>query len=768
MPRRKKASPLATIAVVAVLGFALLRYLFVENSAVGALIVIALIAGVAWNFRDKFSATPSKKPEPRTVLQRAPEKDEDLASFTLETARDRAPSRAPDARGNAPRWVAAGAKVQVQGLLLHGPLFEGSGVRAPQGNPDPGVIDPDLKISKYVENNPGPLGYYPNYTRISPAQRRVYLDWLAGGRTDSRVDVGYAFLYFYGLERRVLADMPRDQEARRDIPALRAELTRLMGLFSSNRSFGRYASSLVERMSLLDIAGDRVVDLSSSEIAIKIALGQCARDGLVVPASMLAAWVLRGANFKLPPAVRRHPELFYRALQEEISKLHPEGMRLRANRTYLGHAYRAAAEGYVGTQDLKSNLPDVSATVQPSRDLQAAADRVIESLARYTRSVGTRVEAADSMDHLAHLPVHLWPSTRRQQIEGLQKSLNGGMRVATLQELLAAVGLAHPQARKAQVTLQGALERLGMGIEPPLGSGTASLPADHQVVLFTQSTGQDTRLTSAAGQTAQIMLDLGLSVALADGSIGAAEMRLLMRQIDTWAGIGDGQKARLKARLRRAIAIPPSTRTSVAKIKVLDEPVRRALGHLLSSIAAVDGDPTADEVRVIEKTYKALGLGASQVYSDLHEKKPSPEDVKVPAPAAKTSATTISLDSERIAAIQAETQAVASLLAKVFAEEAPEPAVEETDSAADEQAVEAAPSILPGLDAEHDAFLRVLITRGNWTRAELEDLSADSELMLDGALERINEAAFERYNEPLIDGEDPVEIHLELLEKEAA
>lgn len=766
MARRKKASPLAALAVVAVLGLALLRYLFVENPALGALIVSAAIAGIGWTYRDKFTAKPSKKPEAHPG-HREREQEENLATFTLGTERARAPSRIPVPRGSTARWVPAGVQIELQGLQLRGPLFEGSGVRAPQGNPDPGVIDTSLKISKYVENNPGPLGYYPNYSRISPGQRRVYLDWLAGGRTDARVDVGYAFLYFYGLERRVLVDMPRDREALRDIPTLRAELTRLMGLFSSSRSFGRYASNLIERMALLETAAPGPVDLSSSEIAIKIALGQHARDGLAVPASMLAAWVLRGANFKLPPAVRRHPDLFYRAFQDELAKLHPEGLRLRANRTYLGHAYRAAAEGYVGTQDLKSNLPDVSATVQPGRDLQAAAERVVESLLRYTRSVGTKVETADSMDHLAHLSVHLWPSARRQPIETLQKSLNGGLRVASLQELLTSVGLAYPQPRKAQVTLQGVLERLGMGIEPPLGSGAAVLPPDHQLVVFTQPTGQDTRLTSPAGQTAQIMLDLGLSVALADGSIGAAEMRLLMRQIDTWAGIGDGQKARLKARLRRAIAVPPSTRSSVAKIKVLDEPVRRALGHLLSSIAAVDGDPTADEVRIIEKTYKALGLGASQVYSDLHEKKPVSAGAKVPASTAKASSTTFILDSERIAAIQAETQAVANLLAKVFTEDAPEPVVEEAELASEEAAVEATPTILPGLDAEHDAFLRVLVTRGSWTRHELEDLATDSELMLDGALERINEAAFERYNEALVDGEDPVEIHIELLEKEA-
>lgn len=52
-----------------------------------------------------------------------------------------------------------------------------------------------------------------------------------------------------------------------------------------------------------------------------------------------------------------------------------------------------------------------------------------------------------------------------------------------------------------------------------------------------------------------------------------------------------------------------------------------------------------------------------------------------------------------------------------------------------------------------------------WTRAELADAAADLDLMLDGALEQINEAAFDAFDEPLCEGDDPVSVNTGLLEK---
>ena len=70
-----------------------------------------------------------------------------------------------------------------------------------------------------------------------------------------------------------------------------------------------------------------------------------------------------------------------------------------------------------------------------------------------------------------------------------------------------------------------------------------------------------------------------------------------------------------------------------------------------------------------------------------------------------------------------------------------------------------------GLDHDHSTFLRRLIGQHVWSRDELADMAADMELMLDGALEHINETMLDSFEAPLAEGDDPIEINQELLEK---
>ena len=59
----------------------------------------------------------------------------------------------------------------------------------------------------------------------------------------------------------------------------------------------------------------------------------------------------------------------------------------------------------------------------------------------------------------------------------------------------------------------------------------------------------------------------------------------------------------------------------------------------------------------------------------------------------------------------------------------------------------------------------MLLSRPEWSREELLDVAADLDLMLDGALERINEAAFDTHDMAFLEGEDPVTVNSEILEK---
>lgn len=121
------------------------------------------------------------------------------------------------------------------------------------------------------------------------------------------------------------------------------------------------------------------------------------------------------------------------------------------------------------------------------------------------------------------------------------------------------------------------------------------------------------------------------------------------------------------------------------------------------------------------------------------------------------------VDAARLAAIRAETAAVSSVLADVFDDaEAPAPAAAASEGVSPAAAAEA-PERYAGLDPRHGQFLHELAARESWPRAEFDRLAREFGLMPGAAMENLNAWAFERFDEPLVEEGDPVQLNLHLL-----
>ena len=113
---------------------------------------------------------------------------------------------------------------------------------------------------------------------MTPDCRQRYLDWLGSGKRESNIDIGYVFLYFYGLERRLLVEQPPSAE----IDVLVQELKRLRTIYSANRSFDSYSGRLLDAVDFLrnvkDASRPFVPDLSAScgemPVPLKVAIAR--------------------------------------------------------------------------------------------------------------------------------------------------------------------------------------------------------------------------------------------------------------------------------------------------------------------------------------------------------------------------------------------------------------------------------------------------------------------------------------------------------------
>ena len=86
-------------------------------------------------------------------------------------------------------------------------IYVGRLLRSAIGTTEPALINPDLPVARHRSATTGhDLAPYPSYHLISASERAAYLAWLADGRRDTQVPIGVVWLFFFGLERRVLLD----------------------------------------------------------------------------------------------------------------------------------------------------------------------------------------------------------------------------------------------------------------------------------------------------------------------------------------------------------------------------------------------------------------------------------------------------------------------------------------------------------------------------------------------------------------------------------
>jgi hypothetical protein len=108
---------------------------------------------------------------------------------------------------------------------------------------------------------------------------------------------------------------------------------------------------------------------------------------------------------------------------------------------------------------------------------------------------------------------------------------------------------------------------------------------------------------------------------------------------------------------------------------------------------------------------------------------------------------------DRLAQIRAETERVAAMLEEVFADD-------------DLQATTVEPvsdGPLAGLDREHTVLVTQLLTRSNWPRATFDSAVSEVGLMPSGAMETINEWAFDHFGDALLEDGDPIVVNRTLV-----
>ena len=683
-------------------------------------------------------------------------------------------------------WVPCGRTVQIAGYSISGGLiYFGNGLKSvTHWSEEPALIDPKLPLFNAPADHEGRyMSYWPSYSQIHAASRAAFIEWLAGGRKAPKTYIGYVFIYFYGLERRALVDTKNSAAARNDMSAILSEVKRLLSIYGDNGSFHGYASKFLDVLHFQQTTvplyrTSPQIEPCSWEIplSLKIALGQIARDGVPLSAEWALAWAENDPSMPRRMPVQRCPNEFRELFKLRYAEKFGDGLKLKPNKTRIQATYRPASPSFGGLVEIPlPDLPDITRLTGPSSKISDLVTACTDELEGYSRYLGRNPDGRNSIESASYLPQPLLQKHAGKEFQKLSSWLDGQISSDVSVSVSFAAFLEHiPSIKqsgfgKKEVTaIANLLGKMNIGMEPDPRFGNFIPKPDQDMVLF--RVGDNAPDSPSAEYSATtVVLHLASAVASADGTVDPNEERHLVEHLESWLHLSADEKTRLRAHTQWLLSSFPGMSGVKKRIELLKQEQRESLGRFLVGVAQADGyiDPT--EMKMLTKIYDMLGLDTQSLYSHAHAAAIEPVTVQtadfarpqgyaIPSPPPKPTEG-ISLDMSSIEAKLAETVAVSAILNNIFTgEEAAPPSMPVSEPAISEVSI-------AGLDSESFAFMRVLASKLIWAREELERLAADHNLMLDGTLDRINDASFDHFGGPFFEGDDPIEIDPEIVDR---
>ena len=412
--------------------------------------------------------------------------DADLSDFRITIDISSSRDRQPASKNKEPaRWIAPGETVKVANFDIKGGYFYyGGKLNAPNymyGDfKDASLIDPELKVDTSSPDYKGDqMGYWPYYWSISPQSRAAYIEWLASNRDDPACYIGYVFLYFYGIERRLIIDGKHISSSERG--ALIDEILRLKRIYGGNHSFNRYAANLsayawalYNRKERPD--GSLLSGTGEFTSEFKYLLGEAVADGVPVSSELALAWVRSHPEYSLRTPAMRCAREFDLLFKLRYKEKFGQGITIKPNKTRLQLDYYPASPtlNRYGSIGVKLDLPDPSRLRGPVTKLMKIATSCTDELDAYSRYIGKPANSKASLAAIAYLPDVLTDLVEHGKFNELKSWFRSKMAhsvgIIQTEEISLKVWENAPVKinKKEAETLANLVEKAGFGLAPDM------------------------------------------------------------------------------------------------------------------------------------------------------------------------------------------------------------------------------------------------------------------------------------------------------------
>jgi tellurite resistance protein len=770
MGRRKSGSSRGT-GLVVVLGLLLAAlaavYRFIQEhlAAVGVVCALLLLTFLLYRFGSRRQSTGMNS----NTANRAAEINGGQERAFEKSDGQRIRGRSASA---AAKWVRPGETITIQGVTITSGLFYfGEAVSFDGAEIDAYVLNPQLSARTPRPDVAGAsMPYWPSYADVTPTARRAFLDWMATGRQAASYGIGHVFLFFYGLEHRLFVE--RDLSS---APILITEVERLIATRSDSDSFQGYARRFVDvakcaagmPLPVPEISAERAYS-AEMDLGVRLHLGRRLSGSRILLSEDALLWVLALPDVYLRTAAVRCFGEFVALWHLRFRARFADGYGVSTSGNIDVHYEAASGAFRVVVDGPHRDYPDVAKAKTSPEPLRQLVQDCTDEIDGFSRLLGRRPDARDSVQAALLLPADLLSETGFEALRlfgaRLSEIMGGQSRASTkMRAVLQAANFEMPESGKVSAGLADqlgqVLDRLDVAIEPDRRFGSAVPQLDDQVFLFNAKGGGPVDPERPPYRTMKAQVEVAVLAAAADGETSGDEMSRVIGGIRDGKDLSAVEKARLIAFAVTTFNSPPKLSRVMKRLAERSVAEREAIANAALAVVGGGGNVDPDEVRFLERLHKALGLPKERVYSELHRAAPKADEpvavseerrqAGIPIPkepvAPPDHAARVRIDAVRLARTQRETAAVAELLANIFEEESTPVAVETPVASAAKGAA------FEGLDGPHTELLELIELRGSVPRVEFDERARAMKLLAEGALERINDWSFDRFDEPLLE-----------------
>lgn len=700
------------------------------------------------------------------------EGEDELVTFTISYGHEEEKSK----NKTPGKWISGNESINVKGVQLRGNFYYGGTLKALDNErsyfsnqeTEASLVDDSLKITpadfSYTDQS---LAYWPKFISLSPKARGAYLNWLASDRNHPDAPIGYVFIYFYGIERRVIHDANNKQVLDSEYLGLFEEVSRLKVVYGESRSFFNYATRLIEFMCLQrpDVCKIDAESFSfaNDSLLFKFELSTVVASGQSISPQLALSWIKFYPEYRFRTPARRCAKEFAALFKTRYAEKYGNGFVVKPNKTKLNISYWPASSTLSNVQINQDDLPDPSMLKGPTNKLIAIADVCTEELEQYSRYLGKKDTSSNDIAALLLLPEQLISSCSSSALASFKTWANDAIQhnsgLVSLSDFWKMTGESLPEKlnKKEMGLIQNLASKSGFGFAPDPRYHHAKPTLDGNLVLFSEGHGDYFEPSKSFNEVA-MALRLGAMVATIDSHVDEHELTVLHRLIEHDPKLSPTEKKSLKAYVTWRLNTPANMNGLKARLEKLDEKAKSLVSHILVTVALADGKIDPTEIKQLEKLYAALGLDKSLVTSDIHNISSRKSLVSTQNESTQSHVESFALDEELLALHESETSDVQSMLSAIFVED--DPIVEENSVVEPVQA-----KSKTGLDNKHENLYQELATKDVWARNDVIELCRKLELMLDGAIETINDWSYEAVEAPVLDDDDDIYVDLEIVEE---